>query len=59
MKKESNSIVLEARNSTKRFGTLLAVDDLNLQIRTAEGFGGCRAQHFRSAKTLQEAIIRR
>jgi ABC-type branched-subunit amino acid transport system ATPase component len=31
--------VLEARNSTKRFGILLAVDDLNLQIRTAEGFG--------------------
>ncbi len=39
--------MLEARNSTKRIDTLLAVDDLNLQIRTAEAFG------FLGAKPLE------
>jgi ABC-2 type transport system ATP-binding protein len=35
----ANSTVLEARNLTKRYGSLLAVDNLNLQIRKGEVFG--------------------
>ena len=34
-----NSTVLEARNLTKKYGSLLAVDNLNLQIRKGEVFG--------------------